>query len=79
MILLGFEHKQGEFNGNKYDNFNVHVGKPITNDIGLGYAVKTYKVKTKVLNDSQIDLTKLLNCDVQLYFNEYQQIIDIVG
>ena len=47
--IIGIKHTTGEYQGQKYDNYNFYVGSEDINTVGT--YVETVKVKSTVLKD----------------------------
>ena len=77
--VIGFAHKQGEYNGFKYDNYILHV---VTRSVSVtGNAVEQVKVKAPafgnfLLENGIVD-TDLIGRTVDLHYGRHDALEEI--
>jgi hypothetical protein len=73
--VVGIVHSKGEFNGNSYDNFNLHCvrdAKPDTEE--NGQITEVIKVKSELFLSSDIDVGSI----VTPYYDKYGRIVQLI-
>lgn len=74
--IVGFERKQGDYEGRPYDNYNLHVINNTTAGV-TGYAASIVKVKTPLMvgvlslkseGEIPVKLAELINQEVILHY-----------
>lgn len=76
LSVVGIVHAQGEYNGQKYDNYNLHCTRPANeqNDNEQGCITEIIKVKATLFSDCDVNIGD--NIDVA--YDKYGRIKEIV-
>ena len=76
--IIGIKHTTGEYQGQKYDNYNFYVGSEDINTVGT--YVETVKVKSTVLKDliDLKDIPGLVGQDVTFNYNKFGQVTEVI-
>lgn len=77
--VLGWAHKQGEYNGFKYDNFILHVATKNMNVAGT--AVEQIKVKAPIFSgfllDNEVTENELVGRTIDLQYGRHDALESI--
>lgn len=77
MKIVGYRHVTGEYNNQHYDNYRVFCIDPSDKN-NVGICPQLVKVKSTIISQMYEDPTKMINDNVEFYYDAFGNVKAIV-